>query len=399
MNDSEMTITLLNGEPEFRVLRRGDRCGLVRGDEGLVTRVRQFIDTGRAEFDDSVVAVPGNTFCVVERDSKGRLAMIMAGGVVVELDDGTRLEGTDGRTSRGLAEGFVSVWSSALSDRPLPDDDTHFEAGSIRGAGFTARISGDVAAVVAPAPSDVTTPDVTTPDDEAPMPVAAPEVEPPATVEAPIIIPDPPVIPDAPVEVEPPVVATPNVPPPTSEPSFQIFSLHDDGDPVPPPPPTTPVGREVVEGVRCSREHFNDPRSRYCAVCGISMLQTSIIIQRAERPALGVIIFADGSTETLDVPLVIGREPDETLVDRIGGRSVILADPNKRLSRVHAIVDYEGWDAFVRDDGSTNGTYWWRAGVDGWNRLANGQRHVLQSGDHIAFADVLVTFESGHQRS
>ena len=68
MNDSEMTITLLTGEPEFRVLRRGDRCGLVRGDEALVTSVRQFIDTGRAEFDDSVVAVPGNTFCVVERD-------------------------------------------------------------------------------------------------------------------------------------------------------------------------------------------------------------------------------------------------------------------------------------------------------------------------------------------
>lgn len=361
MNDPEMTVTLLTGEPEFRILRRGERCGLVRGDDALVAGVRQFIDSGRLDVDESIGSSPDHAFCVVERDNNGRLAISLAGAVVIELDDGTRLEARPGQVSRALAEGEVTVWSAAVPNRPQPDDDSDFAAGSIRGAGFVARTSGSAI----PPPPVVTSPAVDPP----------PGSPPPVTAPGPV------------------------VPPPPAERDFQVFSLTADPDPAPPPPPTIPIGHDLVEGVRCSREHFNDPRSRYCSVCGISMLQTSVVIERAERPALGVLIFVDGSHETVDVPLIIGREPDETRVNELRGRAVVLADPNKRLSRVHAVVDLDGWDAVVRDDGSTNGTFVWRRDNQSWSRLATNQRHVLVSGDRVAFADVVVTFESGHQRS
>ena len=353
MNDSTMTVFLLEGDPDFRIVRRGDRCGLVRGDDGLVTAIRHFVDSGELRISDS--SSPDGSFCVVDVDDDGRLTITMSGQVMIELDDGMQLTATSGRISRALAENEVTVWGSNVSSRPAPDPDSDFEAGSVRGAGFVARLTNSVTASI---PAPVTAP-VT-----APPPVTAPSA---------------------------------TVPPPPGGGSFQVFSLTSDPDPTPPPPPTTPVGNIVVEGVRCSRAHFNDPRSRYCSVCGISMLQTSVVIERAERPALGVLIFTDGSHETVDVPLVIGREPDEGRVAEVDGRSVVLADPNKRLSRVHAIVDLDGWDAVVSDDGSTNGTFVWRPDSQSWSRLTPGERHVLVSGDRIAFADVVVTFESGHQ--
>ena len=66
---------------------------------------------------------------------------------------------------------------------------------------------------------------------------------------------------------------------------------------------------EMVEGVYCKNEHFNDPDARYCAVCGVSMSQLTKIRQQGKRPPLGVLILADGSVCQVDADYVMGREP------------------------------------------------------------------------------------------
>ena len=63
---------------------------------------------------------------------------------------------------------------------------------------------------------------------------------------------------------------------------------------------------------------------------------------------------------------------------------VVLADPS--VSREHAIVDVRGVQAFVRDLGSTNGTF------------VNGRRvekQSLRDGDELRFGNTRMRFESG----
>ncbi len=70
-------------------------------------------------------------------------------------------------------------------------------------------------------------------------------------------------------------------------------------------------------------------------------------------------------------------------VGRGEGSDVVLADPS--VSREHAIVDVRGREAFVRDLGSTNGTF------------VNGRRvekHPLRDGDELLFGNTSMRFES-----
>ena len=66
----------------------------------------------------------------------------------------------------------------------------------------------------------------------------------------------------------------------------------------------------LVPGVRCSRHHHNDPRARFCATCGVSMAQSSILVVDGPRPSLGVLVFGDGVSVPLDRPVVVGRNAE-----------------------------------------------------------------------------------------
>ena len=140
----------------------------------------------------------------------------------------------------------------------------------------------------------------------------------------------------------------------------------------------------VVIGVHCKNEHFNDPRVAYCAVCGISMTQATRRPVLGCRPPLGVLVLDDGAMRALDRDHVIGRDPAE---DRAvaEGRSAGITVDDPMVSRVHARVTLDEWDVCVVDAGSTNGTYVWSPGQPNWRRLAPGEAARLRPGSAVSF--------------
>ena len=112
-----------------------------------------------------------------------------------------------------------------------------------------------------------------------------------------------------------------------------------------------------VEGVYCKNGHFNDPEGRYCAVCGISMAQLTKIRQKGKRPPLGVLVLGDGSVCQLDADYVIGREPTlDSAVANGQARPLRLMGASGVVSRTHARVELDGWQVFISDLNSANGT-------------------------------------------
>jgi pSer/pThr/pTyr-binding forkhead associated (FHA) protein len=91
----------------------------------------------------------------------------------------------------------------------------------------------------------------------------------------------------------------------------------------------------------------------------------------------------DGSVLPLDVPLLVGRNPDPLP----GVRPVPVADPGRSVSKTHLMVGVDEHGAWVVDRGSTNGTL---------VTLADGQRIVclpdrrvrLTDGSLVAFGDL-----------
>jgi hypothetical protein len=113
----------------------------------------------------------------------------------------------------------------------------------------------------------------------------------------------------------------------------------------------------VVDGVYCKNGHFNDPEGRYCAVCGISMAQLTKIRQKGKRPPLGVLVLGDGSVCQLDADYVIGREPTlDSAVANGQARPLRLDGASGVVSRTHARIELDGWQVFISDLNSANGT-------------------------------------------
>ena len=141
---------------------------------------------------------------------------------------------------------------------------------------------------------------------------------------------------------------------------------------------------ETVDGVYCKNGHFNDPEARYCAVCGISMGQLTKIRQQGKRPPLGVLILGDGSVCQLDADYVIGREP--TLDSAVAGgraRPLRLIGASGVVSRIHARVELDGWQVFITDLKSQNGTQVLLPGERNPTNLQPGVRTPLVAGAQI----------------
>lgn len=154
----------------------------------------------------------------------------------------------------------------------------------------------------------------------------------------------------------------------------------------------------VVTGVLCRDGHFNHPQARYCSVCGVAMLHRTRAPVQRPRPPLGVVVADDGTTYTLDVDHVVGRDPEEDPAVAEGrAHAVQLDDDELSVSRVHAGIRLEGWDVLLVDRGSANGTFVAPRDSDEWRRLEPNDPEVLAPGTRIAFGRRTATFESHHQ--
>lgn len=159
----------------------------------------------------------------------------------------------------------------------------------------------------------------------------------------------------------------------------------------------SPTESPLVDGVCCVRDHFNDPRSLYCTICGISMLQQTARLVRRARPPLGVLVWDNGDTVSLTTDLVVGRHPyGHELVTSGQARAYEVIDGAERLSRSHLAVHLEGWDVRVDDLGSTNGTIVSTSTTKTHERLVPGRVLQLNDGDTVWMGARSFTFQSHH---
>ncbi|MBA3295048.1 MAG: FHA domain-containing protein [Geodermatophilaceae bacterium] len=113
------------------------------------------------------------------------------------------------------------------------------------------------------------------------------------------------------------------------------------------------------------------------------------------RPPLGLLVFDDGATYTVDAEYVVGRMPESD--DRVLSgslRSIVVEDRSGAVSRVHAEVRVDGWDVVLVDSGSRNGTFVAAPGDPAWTQVPARQSRRLMPGMRVRMGGRTFVFES-----
>lgn len=308
-------------------------------------------------------------------DTPMGLQMVLTGATHALIDEGDPSEPSievrtpAGGTVTDLDAGSGTVWIGTSQVRNvLRHSVFNLEAGVVPGGGALLR---PIARTLSPEGDGTLTPSA--PDaDEPPVEVAFESIE--------LNLASPPVRPALPV-----LGSLPN----TREQSDAAEAQVVPDTQVPAASDESPAG-ELVRGIRCSRDHFNNPNAAYCQVCGISMIHLTHRLIEGVRPTLGFIVFDDGATFALDRPYRMGRQPNPG--DGIDVITVL--DNEHSLSRHHADLTFDGWEVILTDNGSTNGTYLWDDSRQRWDRLDPGRATTLPTGSHVALGRRTFTYES-----
>jgi hypothetical protein len=155
----------------------------------------------------------------------------------------------------------------------------------------------------------------------------------------------------------------------------------------------------AVVGVYCKNGHFDDPEARFCAVCGISMNQQTLVPQPGTRPPLGVLVFDDGSIFQLDSDYVIGRDPVQSAAVVAGkARPLCVVDDAGIVSRAHAALQLDGWRVLLTDLGSANGTRIRHRDHDTGQQLPPHVSAELFPGSHVDLGGCGFQYESHRGR-
>jgi hypothetical protein len=185
------------------------------------------------------------------------------------------------------------------------------------------------------------------------------------------------------------------VPPPDGLPSPALSSLGPSSTGLDTPAPSALTRPPVphVLGVHCKRDHFNDPESVYCGVCGISMAQGNHVQEWGPRPELGVLVLDDGTTHPLVCDTVIGRAPhiDEAVA---AGEAEPLTLAHPMVSRRHLRIMLSDWQVTAIDAGSANGTFLMPRNATTWTRLEPGTETAIPPGSTISLGVVQLRYHS-----
>jgi hypothetical protein len=189
-------------------------------------------------------------------------------------------------------------------------------------------------------------------------------------------------------------------------PDFEVVDL---SAPPPSPPEPLPTGPEampaeasvsdggvLVLGKLCKNDHFNHPEAANCVICGVAFHET-VRLQRGPRLPLGLLVFDDGATFTVDATYVIGRQPEQDPAVTLGeARALARQDPDKTMSRVHAELSLDEWEVRIADRRSTNGTLYQRGDAH-WLPVQPDRPVTLRSGDRVRMGGHSFVFESHHK--
>jgi hypothetical protein len=317
-------------------------------------------------------AVPAMAVAAATEDG---LALLLAGDVDVQITraDGSveELSGRDASTwVDKVVRGEFQAVSARIDSSAEIDVRSDFGSGAVRAGGF--RL---MPAALADAPTNLM--------DTPPAQVMA---EPPAQVMAELPVEQPPAAAAAPsadftsIFIAEPLPAEELVPLPVL--GAAVAAAEDDGS-------------VQVQGIVCSRGHFNDPTSIYCATCGISMVHQTHNLVPGPRPPLGVVVLDDGSVFPLNEDYVLGREPENS-EDVVAGRALPLQleDPDAMVSRVHAKILLQGWDVRIQDARSSNGTFVTKPGESGGTRLAADEPMTILPGTRVTMGSRSLVFDS-----
>ncbi|MGY1702402.1 FHA domain-containing protein [Geodermatophilus sp. SYSU D00766] len=352
------------------------------------------------------VAAPPS-FAVVAATEDG-LALVLVGGGTAEVPDlGLRLtaaQGEDLGNGTEVVDRFVAWPPAAL----------HLSAGSPVTtaphplADLVAGVVPGAAAVLSPspAPPPVPPPPSGTAATRLPAPhVGTPLVEvPPVGERVASASAAGPALPPEPAAPPPPA---PELPAPKR--SARLFDAPADAEPpreplpIPGAEPTSTRAAEPeddrarVKGIVCKNGHLNDPRVSFCALCGIRTTQQTAVLVEGVRPPLGLLVFDDGATVSLDADYLLGREPETDARVASGDlRPLLVVDPTGGVSRHHAEIRLEGWDVLLVDTGSANGTLVAPRGAPGWGSLVPHQPVRLTPGMAVRMGGRQFAFESPH---
>ncbi len=340
-------------------------------------------------------------------------------GLDVLVQGGVPLVATGAAGTQNLSDGQthlhdVTALNLIIGDAPI-DTLLALDEGVVAADGFSLRAKTVAALPWGPAPSAPNQPMAAapapvaaglapTPAATSAMPAAMVSLQAGADDDLPAAVPLPVASAPAPAPMAAPTptpapVAT-AAPESTATAAMPAMSPNPAPNTAPAPAPTTAGPQPVkVKGLVCARGHFNDPRTRFCATCGIAMHQTSFILTEDVRPPLGVLVMSDGTYHTLVTSLVFGRDPDDDPEVREGrAQGVTLIDPGNTISRVHAEIRAVEWDVHIVDHGSTNGTFIWSAERQAWDRLTPNQPVPLAPGQHVAFGRLTATYESSNRQ-
>jgi len=366
---------------------------------------------------------------VIETD--GAHSVVLQGHVVVSEDGVERLRGTDA-TGLGLAD-LATTSSLTIRggsdpdqlDRPglLPFD---LHAGTVPGGGITFWASDRPQPSVPPELDEhVVLFDLSVPaTPREPLPVAQLPVsmrsEPQESTEAPPAEPatpspaagtEAPAPPSAPgassaspvassAPAGPAAALRPGTPPAggAGDPAPEVTAVapsEPDASPQAEPVHSESAHQDMVRGITCARGHFNNPRALYCGICGLAMVQNSIILVDGPRPPLGVLLSDAGMAYSLDADYILGRAPELTEdVARGRARPLKVDDGTGKISRVHARVTLHDWDVVITDLGSHNGTSVFNPGATSWRTLGADEPFVLLPGGRLVIGQSTFEFQS-----
>jgi len=157
---------------------------------------------------------------------------------------------------------------------------------------------------------------------------------------------------------------------------------------------TATAEAQEVQGHLCPRGHLNDPRSQFCNQCGARLDERGALVVGA-RPALGVLVFDDGASYTVDSEYLVGRMPESDQRVSAGELgSIVVEDRSGAVSRVHAEIRIDGWDVLLADTGSRNGTFVAGPTQQGWSPLQPGRSRRLVPGTRVRMGGRTFVFEA-----
>jgi hypothetical protein len=373
------------------------------------------------------------SFAVAAATEDG-LALVLAGDGTAEVPDlGLRLTPAQGEA---LGDGTpvldrLVTWPPAAlhlsagspadaAPHPLAD----LEAGVVPGAAAVLSPAPAAPAAPAPPPSGTTMVRLPAANGRAPLPpppprpaaVAAPSAPPPAGPSdpgyaahehaahehaahehaVPSSVVAAPVAPAPPVDLPAPKRSALLFEPTADEPPREPLPIPG-AEPASAPVPEPEDERARVKGILCKNGHLNDPRAGFCALCGIRTTQQTAVLVEGVRPPLGLLVFDDGATVSLDTDYLLGREPETD--ERVGSgqlRPLLVVDQTGGVSRHHAEIRLDGWDVLLLDTGSANGTLVAPRGAPGWASLVPHQPVRLTAGMAVRMGGRTFAFESPH---